>query len=39
MNEYEEYDIYTENGVSDYVDNDEINSMEEGFMRGYLASV
>ena len=32
-------DIYKEEGVSDYSDNDEIDSREEGFMQGYLASV
>ena len=32
-------DIYTEEGVNDYSDNDEIDSREEGFMQGYLASV
>lgn len=34
-----EMDMYTEEGVSDYVDNDEISPAEEGFMQGYLASV
>ena len=40
MEEFElDRDIYTEEGVSDYSDNDEIDPREEGFMQGYLASV
>jgi hypothetical protein len=34
-----EWDIYSEQGVDDFFDNDEIDSREEGFMLGYLASV
>jgi len=37
MEEFDEgMDIYTEEGVVDYCDNDEIDPREEGFMRGYL---
>ena len=32
-------DMYTEEGVDECFDNDEISSMEEGFMLGYLAAV
>lgn len=31
-------DIYTEEGVNEFFDNDEIDSKEEGFMIGYLSS-
>lgn len=34
----EEKDIYTEEGVADYIEEDEISSEEEGFMLGYLAA-
>ena len=34
-----EMDIYTDEGVDDCCENDEINSREEGFMRGYLGCV
>lgn len=40
MDEFEEeLDMYTEEGVSCYCENDEIDSREEGFMLGYLAAV
>ncbi len=29
-------DIYTEKGVQDYFDDDELSVEEESFMRGYL---
>jgi hypothetical protein len=32
----EEKDIYTEEGVGNYVEEDEISSEEQGFMLGYL---
>lgn len=32
-------DIYTEEGVDESIENDEINGSEEGFMLGYLSSV
>ena len=32
-----EEDIYTETGIDDCFDNDEIDSREEGFMVGYLS--
>lgn len=39
MEEFEkDVDIYTEEGVSEFFDNDEINGKEEGFMLGYLDS-
>lgn len=36
IEEQEEADIYTTDGVMEYFDDDEINEMEEAFMRGYL---
>lgn len=37
MEEFEkEMDIYTEEGVNCYCEDDEIDSREEGFMLGYL---
>jgi hypothetical protein len=33
-----EFDIYNEEGVDNFFENDEIDSREEGFMQGYLAS-
>ena len=32
----EELDIYTEEGMENYVDDDGISASEEGFMKGYL---
>ena len=32
----EEFDIYTEEGMENYVDEDSISASEEGFMSGYL---
>lgn len=34
----EEYDIYTEEGIESYADDDSISPAEEGFMLGYLAA-
>lgn len=34
----EDTDIYTEDGVEEFSENDAITIMEEGFMVGYLAS-
>ena len=34
----EEKDIYTEEGVEDCIEGDEISCEEEGFMMGYLAA-
>lgn len=31
-----DYDFYSEEGIRDSTDNDEISSWEEGFMMGYL---
>jgi len=36
--DFETGDIYSEKGVYDSVENDEINGAEEGFMIGYLES-
>lgn len=36
--EYEK-DIYTEEGMHDYVEADEITAEEQGFMQGYLEAV
>ena len=33
-----ENDIYTDLGVEECLEDDEINAEEEGFMRGYLIS-
>ena len=34
----EELDIYTEEGIENYVDDDGISASEEGFMVGYLGA-
>lgn len=34
----EELDIYTEEGIETYIDDDTITASEEGFMLGYLSS-
>ena len=34
----EELDIYTEEGIDEYVDDDSISPTEQGFMRGYLGA-
>ena len=34
----EELDIYTEEGIENYVNDDSISASEEGFMLGYLNS-
>ena len=34
----EEPDIYTEEGIETYVDDDSISASEEGFMKGYLGA-
>ena len=36
--ELEELDIYTEEGIDEYVDNDGISPTEQGFMKGYLGA-
>ncbi len=33
---FEDKDIYTEEGIENYVDEDEISTIEQGFMLGYL---
>ena len=35
-NKEEELDIYTEEGIDEYVDDDRITPTEQGFMQGYL---
>ena len=34
----EEFDIYTEEGMETFVDDDGISAAEEGFMLGYLGA-
>lgn len=34
----EELDIYTEEGIEEYIDDDSISASEEGFMIGYLGA-
>ena len=34
----EEPDIYTEEGIEEYVDDDSITPSEQGFMKGYLGA-
>jgi hypothetical protein len=34
----EELDIYTEEGIDEYVDDDSISPLEQGFMQGYLGA-
>mgnify|MGYP001604349656 CR=1 FL=1 len=38
MEEEEELDIYTEDGIDEYVDDDSITPSEQGFMKGYLGA-
>ena len=38
MKIYDSMNIYEEYIVDEYMDNDEISDVEEGFMKGYLAS-
>ena len=34
----EELDIYTEEGIDEYMDDDSISPSEQGFMKGYLGA-
>jgi len=34
----DELDIYTEEGIEEYVDDDSISPTEQGFMQGYLGA-
>ena len=34
----DEHDMYTEAGIMDFSDNDEVNAAEEAFMLGYLSA-
>jgi len=34
----EEFDIYTEEGIENYVDDDSITATEQAFMLGYLGA-
>jgi hypothetical protein len=36
LDKEEELDIYTEEGIEDYAESDEISPAEQGFMQGYL---
>ena len=36
--EEDELDIYTEEGIENYVDDDSITPSEQGFMTGYLGA-
>ncbi len=38
MEEETEKDIYTSEGVEDYIDDDQLSGWEEGFMSGYLSA-
>ncbi len=38
LNTVHDKDIYTEEGISDQLENDEISPEEEGFMMSYIAS-
>tara|TARA_B100001971_G_C18088304_1_gene482098 strand:+ start:398 stop:613 length:216 start_codon:yes stop_codon:yes gene_type:complete len=38
QNKEEELDIYTEEGIEDCAENDEISPSEQGFMQGYLGA-
>lgn len=38
VEEIEEKDIYTQEGVESYSEDDAISDVEEGFMLGYLAA-
>jgi len=35
---FEDYDLYTEQGIEECYEGDEINESEYGFMLGYLAA-
>ncbi|HLD06420.1 MAG TPA: hypothetical protein VJC16_02710 [Candidatus Nanoarchaeia archaeon] len=39
MNEKYEEDIYSEDIIEEFVEDDMISGPEEGFMRGYLAAL
>lgn len=32
----EDYDVYTEEGISDMADEESISNVDEAFMRGYI---
>ena len=34
----DDLDIYTEEGIDEYVDDDSISPTEQGFMQGYLGA-
>ena len=36
--DFEPYDIYSDVGLDENCDNDEVSCAEEGFMRGYLSA-
>jgi len=38
VEELKELDIYTEEGIDEFVDDDGISPTEQGFMKGYLGA-
>ena len=36
--ESDDLDIYTEDGIENFIDDDGISPLEEGFMKGYLGA-
>ena len=38
VEELDDLDIYTEDGIENFVDDDGISPSEEGFMKGYLGA-
>ena len=38
LKELGELDIYTEEGIDEYIDDDSITPAEQGFMKGYLGA-
>ncbi|MBN1156083.1 hypothetical protein JXA85_00560 [Candidatus Woesearchaeota archaeon] len=34
-----DFDIYTDSGIIEHIEEDEISAVEEGFMQGYLAGM
>ena len=36
--ELDDLDIYTEEGIDEFVDDDSISPTEQGFMKGYLGA-
>jgi len=38
LDKEDDLDIYTEEGIDEYVDDDSISPTEQGFMQGYLGA-